>query len=55
MFVWMQVLHLETILLSLGRLYNLDFNPLFIVSQSSRSNLWQSFEAMKALSLVWIA
>jgi hypothetical protein len=37
------------------RLYNLDFNSLFIVSQSSRSILWQSFEAMNALSLVWIA
>jgi hypothetical protein len=41
--------------LSLGRLYNLDFNPLFIVSHSPSSSLWQSFETMKALSLVRIA
>jgi hypothetical protein len=51
----MQVLYLETILLSLGRLNNLEFNPLFIVSQSLRSSLWQLFEAMNALSLVQIA
>jgi hypothetical protein len=40
--------------LSLERLYNLDFNPLFIVSQSSRSSMWQSFVTMKALSLIRI-
>jgi hypothetical protein len=51
----MRVLHFDTMSLSLGRLYNLDFNLLFIVSQSSRLSLWQSFEVMKALSLVQIA
>jgi hypothetical protein len=46
--------HLETISLSLRRSCNLDFNPLFIVSHSSNSSLWQSFEVMKALSLIRI-
>jgi hypothetical protein len=51
----MRVLYFETMSLSLERLYNLNFNFLFIVSQSSRSSLWQLFETMKALSLVRIA